>query len=101
MCSTAMAAGPRWEVAGGRGGGEVGFDWGPVVLNVPAVVGFGGVRCTAACFHCLTVPPCLPPFPQVLHAAGIERPRAIVVAYTARQRSVLAVESLHQASTTM
>lgn len=38
------------------------------------------------------------PSPQVLHAAGIERPRAIVVAYTARQRSVLAVESLHQAS---
>ena len=35
---------------------------------------------------------------QVLHAAGIERPRAIVVAYTARQRSVLAVESLHQVS---
>ncbi|PRW56322.1 K(+) efflux antiporter chloroplastic [Chlorella sorokiniana] len=35
--------------------------------------------------------------PKVLHAAGIERPRAIVVAYTARQRSVLAVESLHQA----
>lgn len=34
---------------------------------------------------------------QVLHAAGVERPRAIVVAYTARQRSVLAVEMLHQA----
>lgn len=33
--------------------------------------------------------------PKVLHAAGIERPRAVVVCYTARQRSVLAVEALH------
>ena len=38
-----------------------------------------------------------PPSTQVLHAAGVERPLAIVVCYTARQRSVLAVEALHAA----
>lgn len=34
---------------------------------------------------------------QVLHAAGIERPKAIAVGYTARQRAVTAVEALHEA----
>lgn len=34
---------------------------------------------------------------QVLHAAGIDRPRAIAVGYTARQKAVGAVEALHEA----
>eukprot|EP00887_Chlorella_sp_A99_P002617 scaffold6.g2617.t1 len=33
---------------------------------------------------------------KVLHAAGIERPRAVVVGYTARQRAVSAVEALRE-----
>jgi hypothetical protein len=33
----------------------------------------------------------------VLHAAGIGRPRAIAVGYTARQKAVSAVEALHEA----
>lgn len=34
---------------------------------------------------------------KVLHAAGVDRPRAIAVGYTARQRAVTAVEALHEA----
>lgn len=34
---------------------------------------------------------------KVLHAAGIDRPRAVVVGYTARQRAVSAVDSLKNA----
>ncbi|KAL4424973.1 hypothetical protein ABPG77_002858 [Micractinium sp. CCAP 211/92] len=34
---------------------------------------------------------------KVLHAAGVERPKAIAVGYTARQRAVTAVEALHEA----
>ena len=34
---------------------------------------------------------------KVLHAAGIERPKAIVVGHTARQRAVTAVECLREA----
>lgn len=34
---------------------------------------------------------------QVLHAAGVQRPRAVVVAYSARQRAVTAVEALREA----
>lgn len=37
-----------------------------------------------------------PPLSQVLHAAGIEHPRAVVVGYTARQRAVTAVEALRE-----
>lgn len=39
--------------------------------------------------------------PKVLHAAGIDRPRAVAVAYTARQRAVAAVESLRNAFPTV
>lgn len=38
---------------------------------------------------------------KVLHAAGIERPRAVAVAYTARQRAVAAVQSLRTAFPTV
>jgi voltage-gated potassium channel Kch len=34
--------------------------------------------------------------PKVLEAAGIDRPRAITVCYTARARAVTAVEMLHE-----
>jgi hypothetical protein len=33
---------------------------------------------------------------QVLHAAGISRPRAVAIGYTARQRAMTAVETLRE-----
>lgn len=41
-------------------------------------------------------PPTPPHAPQVLHAAGISKPQAVAVAYSARQRAVHAVETMHE-----